>query len=77
MAKISAKNEEGKMARTNAKHGKKMAKMNAKNGENKLAKMSAKNEEIMMARMNAKHGERWRLSHVGGTNDIVARRVRK
>ena len=54
MAKISAKNEEGKMARMNAKHGKKMAKMNAKNGESKLAKMSAKNEERKMVRMNAK-----------------------
>ena len=58
MAKISAKNEEGKMARMNAKHGKKMAKMNAKNGESKLAKMSAKNEEKKMARMNAKHGDK-------------------
>ena len=58
MAKISAKNEEGKMARTNAKHGKKMAKMNAKNGESKLTKMSAKNEEKKMARMNAKHGDK-------------------
>ena len=37
MAKISAKNEEGKMARTNAKHGKKMAKMSAKNEEDKMA----------------------------------------
>ena len=55
MAKISAKNEERKMARMNAEHGKKMAKMNAKNGESKLAKMSAKNEERKMARMNAKH----------------------
>ena len=43
MAKMSAKNEETKMARMNAKHGKKMAKMNAKNGERKMAKMSAKN----------------------------------
>ena len=58
MAKISAKNEEGKMARMNAKHGKKMAKMNAKNRESKLAKMSAKNEEKKMARMNAKHGDK-------------------
>ena len=54
MAKMSAKNEETKMARMNAKHVKKMAKMNAKNGESKLAKMSAKNEERKMARMNAK-----------------------
>ena len=58
MAKISARNEEGKMARTNAKHGQKMAKMNAKNGESKLAKMSAKNEEKKMARMNAKHEDK-------------------
>ena len=58
MAKISAKNEEGKMARMNAKHGKKMAKMNAKNGESKLAKMSAKNEERKMVRMNAKQEDK-------------------
>ena len=58
MAKISAKNEEGKMARMNAKHGKKMAKMNAKNGESKLAKMSAKNKERKMARMNAKREDK-------------------
>ena len=58
MAKISAQNVETKMARMNAKHGKKMAKMNAKNGESKLAKMSAKNEEGKMARMNAKHGDK-------------------
>ena len=55
MAKISAINEERKMVRMNAKHGKKMAKMNTKNGESKLAKMSAKNKERKMARMNAKH----------------------
>ena len=55
MAKMSAKNEETKMARMNAKHGKKMAKMNTKNGESKMTKMSAKNEEGKMARMNAKH----------------------
>ena len=46
MAKISAKNEEKKMARMNAKHG---TKMNTKNGERKMAKMSAKNEEDNMA----------------------------
>ena len=46
MAKISAINEDGKMARMNAKHGK------------KLAKMSAKNEEKKMVRMNAKHGDK-------------------
>ena len=55
ITKISDKNEERKLARMNAKHGKKMAKMNAKNGESKLAKMSAKNEERKMARMNTKH----------------------
>ena len=49
MAKISAINEERKMARMNSKHGKKMAKINAKNGERKMAKMSAKNEEDNMA----------------------------
>ena len=58
MAKMSAKNEETKMARMNAKHGKRMAKMNAKNGESKLAKMSAKNEEKKLARMNAKHEDK-------------------
>ena len=49
MAKISAKNEEGKMARMNTEHGKKKAKMNAKNGERKMAKISAENEEAKMA----------------------------
>ena len=34
---MNAKNEETKMARTNAKHGNKMAKVNAKNGEDKMA----------------------------------------
>ena len=58
MAKISAINEERKMARMNAKHGQKMAKMNAKNGESKLAKMSAKNKERKMARTNAQHGDK-------------------
>ena len=58
MAKMSAQNEETKMARMNAKHGKKIAKMNPQNGESKLAKMSAKNEEKKMARMNAKHGDK-------------------
>ena len=37
MAKMSAKNEETKMARMNAKHGNKMAKVNTKNGEGKMA----------------------------------------
>ena len=58
LAKMSAKNEERKMVRMNAKHGKKMAKMNAKNGESKLAKMSAKNEEKKMVRMNAKQEDK-------------------
>ena len=58
MAKMGAKNEETKMTRMNAKHGKKMAKMNAKNGESKLAKMSAKNEEKKMVRMNAKQEDK-------------------
>ena len=47
-----------KMARMNAKHGKKMAKMDTKNGESKLAKMSAKNEERKMVRMNAKQEDK-------------------
>ena len=55
---MSARNEEIKMAKMNAKHGKKMVKMNAKYEESKLAKMSAKNEEKKMARMNAKHGDK-------------------
>ena len=46
MAKISAINEDGKMARMNAKHGK------------KLAKISAINEERKMARTNAQHGDK-------------------
>ena len=46
MAKISAINEERRMARMNSKHGK------------KLAKMSAKNEERKMARTNAQHGDK-------------------
>ena len=46
MAKISAINEDGKMARMNSKHGKKMA------------KISAINEERKMARTNAQHGDK-------------------
>ena len=46
MAKVSAINEERRMARMNSKHGK------------KLAKMSAKNEERKMARTNAQHGDK-------------------
>ena len=37
MTKISAKNEDGKMARMNAKHGKNLAKMSAKNEGDKMA----------------------------------------
>ena len=55
MAKISAKNEEGKMARMNAKHGKKMAKMNAKNEERKMARMNAKHEDNMAAEPRARY----------------------
>ena len=69
MAKISAINEDGKMARMNAKHGRKLAKMSAKNKERKMArtnakhgkkmaKMSAKNEERKMARTNAQHEDK-------------------
>ena len=46
MAKISAINEERRMARMNSKHGK------------KLAKISAINEERKMARTNAQHGDK-------------------
>ena len=46
MAKISAINEDGKMARWTP------------NMESKLAKMSAKNEERKMARTNAQHGDK-------------------
>ena len=46
MPKISAINEERKMARMNSKHGKKMA------------KISAINEERKMARTNAQHGDK-------------------
>ena len=49
MAKISAINEDGKMARMNAKHGKKLAKMSAKNEEKKMVRMNAKQEDKMAA----------------------------
>ena len=49
MAKISAINEDGKMARKNSQHGKKMAKMSAKNEEKKMARMNAKQEDKMAA----------------------------
>ena len=55
MAKISAKNEEGKMARMNAKHGKKLAKMNAKNEEKKMARMNAKHGDKMAAEPRGRH----------------------
>ena len=55
MAKISAKNKETKMARMNAKHGKKMAKMNAKNEEKKMARMNAKHGDKMAAEPRGRH----------------------
>ena len=55
MAKISAKNEEGKMAKMNAKHGKKLAKMNAKNEEKKMARMNAKHGDKMAAEPPGRH----------------------
>ena len=42
MAKISAINEDGKMARMNAKHGKKMARTNAQNGDKMAAEPRAR-----------------------------------
>ena len=55
MAKISAINEERKMARMNAKHGKKLAKMSAKNEEKKMARMNAKQEDKMAAEPRGRH----------------------
>ena len=49
MAKISAINEDGKMARMNAKHEKKLAKMSAKNEGNKMAEGNADNGKSKMA----------------------------
>ena len=49
MAKISAINEERRMARMNSKHGKKLAKMSAKNEEKKMVRMNAKQEDKMAA----------------------------
>ena len=43
----------------------------------KMAKMSAKNEEKKWREWTPNRKTRWRLSHVGGTNDIVARKVRR
>ena len=66
MAKISAINEERKMARMNSKHGKKMAKISAINEETKMArmnakhgqKMNAKNRESKLAKISAKNEEK-------------------
>ena len=58
MAKISAINEDGKMARMNAKHGKKLAKMSAKNEEKKMVRMNAKQEDKMAAEPRG-----WRKRH--------------
>ena len=55
MAKISAINEERKMARMNSKHGKKLAKMSAKNEEKKMARMNAKQEDKMAAEPRGRH----------------------
>ena len=69
MAKISAINEDGKMARMNAKHGK------------KLGKISAKNEERKMARTNAQHGDKmaaeprgWHKRHSRSQSEKVERK---
>ena len=55
MAKISTINEDGKMARMNAKHGKKMAKMSAKNEERKMARTNAQHEDKMAAEPRARY----------------------
>ena len=55
MAKISAINEDGKMARMNAKHGKKLAKMSAKNEEKKMVRMNAKQGDKMAAEPRARY----------------------
>ena len=55
MAKISAINEKRKMARMNAKHGKKLAKMSTKNEEKKMARMNAKQEDKMAAEPRGWH----------------------
>ena len=55
MAKISAINENGKMARMNAKHEKKLAKMSAKNEEKKMVRMNAKQEDKMAAEPRVRH----------------------
>ena len=55
MAKISTINEDGKMARMNAKHGKKLAKMSAKNEGKKMVRMNAKQEDKMAAEPRGRH----------------------
>ena len=55
MAKISAINENGKMARMNAKHEKKLAKMSAKNEEKKMVRMNTKQEDKMAAEPRGRH----------------------
>ena len=55
MAKISAINEERRMARMNSKHGKKLAKMSAKNEEKKMVRMNAKQEDKMAAEPRGRH----------------------
>ena len=67
MAKISAINEERKMARMNSKHGKKMAKISAINEETKMARMNAKHGQ-KMAKMNAKNGES-KLAKISAKNE--------
>ena len=55
MAKISAINEERKMARMNSKHGKKMAKISAINEERKLARTNAHYGDKMAAEPCARY----------------------
>ena len=55
MAKISAINEERKMARMNSKHGKKMAKISAINEERKLARTNAQHGDKMAAEPRARY----------------------
>ena len=69
MAKISAINEDGKMARTNAKHGKKLAKMSAKNEEKKMVRMNAKQEDKMAAEPRG-----WHKRHSRSQSENVERK---
>ena len=69
MAKISAINEERKMARMNAKHGKKLAKMSAKNEEKKMARMNAKQEDKMAAEPRG-----WHKRHSRSQSEKVERK---